>query len=202
MQEQFKDYNELLLLNLRRLGIIHLFTLGYRNDDLLESFKLDLNNPSKIAELQELEHWDKKFSVAGAATEGYFSRRWVAENLLGLSDEEFVRMQSEMFFDKKFSASLEAAAQPPEEGGGGGGLGDLGGEGGGDLGDLGGGGGGDLDLGGDAGGEAAGDKSPGAEGGDEADDVLLAEPPLSAMMSQHINAANINVTKQHIQKVA
>ena len=95
-------------------------------------FKLQLNNPSKIAELQELEHWDKKFSVAGNATEGYFSKRWVAENLFGLSDEEFVRMQREMFFDKKFAASLEAAAQPPAEGGGepveaGGGLGDLGG---------------------------------------------------------------------------
>ena len=84
-------------------------------------------------------------------------------------------MQREMFFDKKFSASLEAAGQPAE-GGEGGGLGDLGGEGG-DL-DLGGGeGGGDLDLGGDAGGEDAGDKSPGAEGGDEKDDILLAEPP-------------------------
>jgi len=80
-----------------------------------------------------------------------------------------------MFFDRKFSASLEAAGQPAE-GGEGGGLGDLGGEGGGDL-DLGGGAGGDLDLGGDAGGVDAGDKSPGAEGGDETDDVLLAEPP-------------------------
>ena len=160
---------------LEKIGIIHLFTLGYRNDDLL-SFKLGLNNPSKIAELQELEHWDKKFSVAGAATEGYFSRRWVAENLLGISDEEYLRMQREMFFDKKFSASLEAAAQPAESGEGGGGLGDLGGEGGGDL-DLGGEGGGDLDLGGDAGGEDVGDTSPGAEGGDEKDDILLAEPP-------------------------
>ena len=161
---------------LEKVGIIHLFTLGYRNDDLL-SFKLGLNNPSKIAELQELEHWDKKFTVAGNATEGYFSKRWVAENLLGISDEEYLRMQREMFFDRKFSASLEAAAQAPEAGGGeGGGLGDLGG-GGGDL-DLGGGDtGGDLDLGGDAGGEDAGDKSPGAEGGDEKDDILLAEPP-------------------------
>ena len=159
-----------IIAELEKIGIIHLFTMGFRNDDLL-SFKLQLNNPSKIAELQELEHWDKKFSVAANATEGYFSRRWVAENLFGLSDEEFVRMQREMFYDKKFSASLEAAAQPPAEGGEGG---DMGGGGGG-LGDLG--GGDDLDLGGDAGDMAAGDESPGAEGGDETDDVLLAEPP-------------------------
>jgi len=160
---------------LEKIGIIHLFTMGFRNDDLL-SFKLQLNNPSKIAELQELEHWDKKFSVAGNATEGYFSKRWVAENLFGLSDEEFIRMQREMFYDRKFAANLEAAATAGAEGGdtGGGDLGDLGGgDDAGGLGDL----GGDLDLGGDAGDQAAGDTSPGAEGGDQNDDVLLAEPP-------------------------
>jgi hypothetical protein len=162
---------------LEKIGIIHLFTMGFRNDDLL-SFKLQLNNPSKIAELQELEHWDKKFSVAANATEGYFSKRWVAENLFGLSEDQIIRMQREMFFDKKFAANLEAAAQPAEGGGdAGGGLGDIGGgDSGGGL-DLGGDDAGGLDLGGDAGDEAAGDESPGAEGGDQNDDVLLAEPP-------------------------
>ena len=81
---------------LEKIGIIHLFTLGYRNDDLL-SFKLFLNNPSKIAELQELEQWDKKFSVAGNATEGYFSKRWVAEHLFGMSEDEFLRNQRDVF---------------------------------------------------------------------------------------------------------
>ena len=40
------------------------------------------------AEMQELEYWKTKFDIAGAATEGYFSRRWVSENLLGLSQDE------------------------------------------------------------------------------------------------------------------
>ena len=166
-----------VIAELEKIGIIHLFTLGFRNDDLL-SFKLQLNNPSKIAELQELEHWDKKFSVAGNATEGYFSKRWICENLFGLSEEEIIRMQREMFYDRKFGASLEAAGQAPAAGGDSGGGLDLGTDtGGGDL-DLGADtAGGGLDLGGDAGGEAAGDKSPGAEGGDQKDDVLLAEPP-------------------------
>jgi len=165
-----------IIAELEKIGIVHLFTMGFRNDDLL-SFKLQLNNPSKIAELQELEHWDKKFSVAGNATEGYFSKRWVAENLFGLSDEQFVRMQREMFFDRKFAANLEAVGQPAEGGGDAGGGLDLGGgDSGGGL-DLGGDDAGGLDLGGDAGGEAAGDKSSGAKGGDQNDDVLLAEPP-------------------------
>ena len=180
MREQYKDLQRVVISELEKIGIIHLFTMGFRNDDLL-SFKLQLNNPSKIAELQELEHWDKKFSVAANATEGYFSKRWVAENLFGLSDEEFVRMQREMFYDKKFAANLEAAAQGNDAEGGdgdaGGGLGDLGGDDSGGGLDLGGDDAGGLDLGGDAGEQAAGDESPGAEGGDQNDDVLLAEPP-------------------------
>ena len=127
-----------LISELEKVGIVHLYTLGYRGDDLL-NFKLSLNNPSKIAEMQELEHWKTKFDIAGAATEGFFSRRWISENLLGLSQDEYLRMQREMFTDKKFMAALESAGQSSEAAAGGGGdLGDLGG---GDLGDdLGGGG--------------------------------------------------------------
>lgn len=91
---------------LEKIGIIHLFVLGYRNEDLIK-FKLRLNNPSKIAELQELETWKTKFEVASAATEGYFSKRWVAKKIFGMSDEEFLRNQREMFFDFKFKAAVE-----------------------------------------------------------------------------------------------
>ena len=113
-----------VIAELEKIGIIHLYTLGFRNDDLL-SFKLGLNNPSKIAELQELEHWKTKFDAASAATEGFFSKRWIAEHMLGISEEEFLRNQREMFFDKKFAAALEAtgagdAVGAAEMGGGGG----------------------------------------------------------------------------------
>jgi hypothetical protein len=168
---------------LEKIGVIHLYTMGYRNDDLL-SFTLQLNNPSKIAELQELEHWDKKFSVAGNATEGYFSKRWIAEHLFGMSEGEFVRNQREMFFDKKFGAKLEAAASGGEAGegtGGGGGLagglddlggGDLGGDTGGDLGDIGGDTGDDLG-GGDVGGDQGGDTDLLAEPSAKRDDSRI-----------------------------
>lgn len=164
---------------LEKIGIIHLFTLGFRGDDLI-SFKLQLQNPSKIAEMQELEHWRTKFDVASAATEGFFSRRWVSERLLGMSDEEFLRNQREMFYDKKIQAMLEAAAEPPDEAGAEGGMGgalgddlggDLGGEEGGDLGgDLG------AELGGEEGGEEEMDLG-GEEGGEEEEEsALLAAP--------------------------
>ena len=49
--------------------------------------------------MQELEHWKTKFDIAGSATEGYFSRRWVAENLLGLSEEEYINYEIEKLKD-------------------------------------------------------------------------------------------------------
>ena len=154
---------------LEKIGIIHLYALGYRNDDLL-AFTLQLNNPSKIAELQELEHWDKKFTVAGNATDGYFSKRWIAEHVFGMSEDEFLRNQREMFFDKKFMAKLEAAAAGGEAAEGPGGEGGLAGG----LDDL---GAGELDLGGDVA-EPEGEDLGGLEaGGDEGGDTdLLAEP--------------------------
>tara|TARA_B100000287_G_scaffold425331_1_gene471454 strand:- start:4817 stop:6805 length:1989 start_codon:yes stop_codon:yes gene_type:complete len=120
---------------LEKIGIVHLFTLGYRGSDLV-SFKIALNNPSKLAEMQELEHWRTKFDVASAATEGYFSKRWISDNLFSMSEEEFVRCQREMFYDRKFEASLERTVEEVTAGDdpGGGGLADL--EGLDDAGDL------------------------------------------------------------------
>jgi len=101
---------KVVISELEKAGIIHLFTLGFRGDDLT-SFSLSLNNPSVIAELQELERWKSKFDVASAAVDGMFSKRWIATNLLGLSNEEFQRMQLERFYDKKLEAAIEVGGE-------------------------------------------------------------------------------------------
>ena len=158
---------------LTKIGIIHLYTLGFRGDDLL-SFKLSLNNPSRIAELQELEHWKTKFDTAGGATEGYFSRHWVAEHMFGMTHEEFIRNQREMYYDRIHDAALQqvaeaaaaegAAAGPPP----GGDLGaDMGAPPGGEM-------GGPEEM---PAGEAGGpEEAPAPEGGGE-ESALLAVPP-------------------------
>lgn len=150
---------------LEKIGTIHLYVLGYRGEDLVK-FKLKLNNPSKIAELQELETWKTKFDVASGATEGYFSKRWIAKKIFNMTDEEFLRNQREMFYDAKLAAALEKTATEPEGGADAGVAGmDTG------AGDAGGGG---LDVGG--GGEAPDLSSmmPGDEGGATAEPA--AEP--------------------------
>lgn len=106
---------------LTKIGLIHLYILGYRGEDLL-SFSLALNNPSKIAELQELEHWKTKFDVAAAATEGFFSRAWIAERIFNLSQEELLKNQREMYYDRWLDSQFEAISSAGEGGGGGGDL--------------------------------------------------------------------------------
>jgi len=163
---------------LEKIGVIHLYTLGFRGDDLV-SFSLSLANPSKLAELQELEHWKAKFDVAGsAAIEGYFSRRWVAQHLFSVSEEEFLRNQRELFYDRKFDATLAATAEAVGEAAAGG-AGGMGGAMGGEEGGMG-------DLAAMMGGEEAppeegGEEAPaeeGEEGGEEGgeEDMLLAAP--------------------------
>lgn len=128
-----------VIAELEKVGIIHLYTLGYRGDDLI-NFSIKLNNPSQIAAMQELEHLRTKFDVASQATEGYFSKAWVYRHIFSLSEEEITRLQREMFYDQKFAAALEATAEGGEAGMGGdagGGMGgDLGGDVGGDEGDM------------------------------------------------------------------
>jgi len=154
-----------IIAELTKIGIIHLYTLGFRGDDLL-GFTLTLNNPSKIAELQEIEHWKQKFDIAAAATEGYFSRRWVADHIFGLSHDEFMRSQREMYYDRKHDAALqqvaEAAAAAETGAGLGGGMGELGGE-----------------MEGGLGGEELGgpEEMPAAEAGGGEESALLAAPP-------------------------
>ena len=107
---------------LEKIGIVHLYTLGYRGEDLL-SFTLSLTNPSKLAQLQEMETLRVKFEMATSAATSIFSNRWVSEHVFGISEEEFIRNQREKFYDKKLEAAMAKIAQATVEGGGGFGLG-------------------------------------------------------------------------------
>jgi hypothetical protein len=101
-----------VIAELEKIGIIHLYTLGYRGEDII-SFDLSLNNPSKLAQIQELEFIKQKFDVAAAAQDTMFSRRWIAQNIFGLDNEEFLRNQRERYYDKKVDVSLEATGEEP-----------------------------------------------------------------------------------------
>jgi len=117
-----------IISELEKIGMIHLYTLGFRNDDLLK-FNLRLHNPSKLAELQELEHLDKQLGVANSAKEQGISKHWIFTNILKFSDHDFLKNQRELGYDATFSKSLEAiGAEGAESGGGTGGGATFGGD--------------------------------------------------------------------------
>jgi hypothetical protein len=106
---------------LNKLAMIHLFVHGYDGEDLID-FELKLSNPSSVAQLQKLELISTRFDIAGKVPEGFYDRRWVQKNVLGLTDkviEEIIEGRKE---DKIIDAEVEAsgAAEGGEEAGGGG----------------------------------------------------------------------------------
>lgn len=142
---------KVIISELNKMAMIHLYSHGFTDDDLL-NFHLSLNNPSSVAQLQKLELIKTKFDIAGAAPEGAVDRKWIRKNILGLTDEEIESVKEGRKADKKEDAEVEAAAtaESPEGGGGGGGGGE----------DLSGGGEPAADTGGggeEAGGGAAGE---------------------------------------------
>ncbi len=140
---------------LNKIAMIHLYTHGYTEEDLL-NFELRLSNPSSIAQQQKLELIRTKFEISGSAPEGLLDREWIRKHILDLNDDEIARIERGKEKDKLRDMELEGVQLPndnpfsfgdeSEEGGGGGA------EGGG--------------LGGDTGGEAdAGGESGEAEAG-------------------------------------
>jgi hypothetical protein len=121
-----------VLSEIQKICVIHLYSMGYRNEDLM-NFSLTLNNPSKIAELQELEHLRTRFEIAGAATEGLFSKRWIYKSIFKMDDDEVERIMREQFTDSKHSSLIEAAGTAAGESATADLGGELGGEGEGEL---------------------------------------------------------------------
>ena len=163
---------------LERAGQVHLMLLGFTEQDAM-SFTLTLNNPSKIADLQELDVMKTKVDAALALTESFFSDRYVYEHVFGFTYDDMIRLRRERIQDAKHKAELAAV----EEGKTIEGLADLGNELGDSGADLDGGldalGGddedspfGDLDLGGDSG----GDTDTSGEDAAADDNGLLAAP--------------------------
>jgi len=160
---------------LEKVAMIHLYTLGFRNEDLLK-FKIKLNNPSRIAELQEIEHFKAQLEIAASAKEQGFSKRWVFDNIFKINERELIRNQRDLFYDTQFAKNLEAVQPEPQPGMPAGATGDVGADAGGDMGG-GGGIGSSLDMSGTEETPPAGDtgETPeGGEGGGEESSLLAA----------------------------
>lgn len=110
---------KIVISELNKIAIIHLFLSGYSGDDLT-GFELKLANSSIIAEQQYLELWRTKLEIASSAQEGVFDREFIWKNIFKLSDEAIDDIREGKKFDKIEDLYLETVQLPgsPEAGGG------------------------------------------------------------------------------------
>ena len=104
-----------VITELEKMATVHLYTLGYRGNDLI-GFNLKLHNPSRISAMQEIEALSSKLDVASKARADMYSNRWIANNILGLSDEEVIRNTREKFYDKQIETALTKVSEAAGEG--------------------------------------------------------------------------------------
>jgi intein/homing endonuclease len=165
----------IIVSELNKIAVVHLYSQGYR-DEALVDFTLELTNPSTIFEKEKIDVWKSKVEVSKDMQEQkLFSKKWIYDNVFGMSDQDMIVLQKELVDDAKgmyrFKQIEEEGNDPALEFLKAKGDGEAGGEGGGD--ESGGGGGGSPggdEAGGEAGagGEAAGgaDASAAPAGGE------------------------------------
>lgn len=186
---------QMMLMELTKVCIIHLYLLGFEDD--LTNFSLTMNNPSSQAEMMELDNLSKKIEMAKSAVADpggglpLYSITRAQKEILGWTDKQISDNLEELRLEKALAAELEQTAaiikrtgffdkvdnlygEPGAEyGNNAGGQGQDDGMGGGGGGPLGGGMAGGLDdggLGDDMGGDMAG-----AEGDMSMDDAAESE---------------------------
>lgn len=100
-----------MIQELNKLAIIHLYSLGYRGEDLL-NFKIGMATPSTIAELQSLELWRTKFEVASMSQQGMFDRYFIYKNLFKLNNEEIEGIEEGKRKDQLADMALQQIQLP------------------------------------------------------------------------------------------
>lgn len=121
---------KIVISELNKIAIIHLFLLGYSGKDLV-NFSVEMANPSTIAEQQKLELWRMRFEIAGSAQEGMLDRGSIYQKIFNLSDKDIENVKEGKRLDKLEDMQLESMVLPegdseaaaPDEGGEGGGGG-------------------------------------------------------------------------------
>jgi hypothetical protein len=105
---------KLVVAELQKIAIEHLFLLGYNGADLV-NFTLKLSSSSSIAEQQKLELWRARFEIAATAQEGILDRETIYRKIFNLSDEDIERIKMGKRMDKLEDLTLEQMQLPAEE---------------------------------------------------------------------------------------
>lgn len=106
----------IMVSELTKIAIIHLYVQGYTDSDLV-NFEISLTNSSTLYEQEKINIWKEKFGLAQQMTGGQstiLSQDWVYKHILELSDDEVQEERKKIIEDVKRQQEQQAAAQPQE----------------------------------------------------------------------------------------
>lgn len=115
LSRYIQTLQKLFLNQLTRIALIHLFMLGYRDFESID-FRLELNNPSDVKKIQQVEVWGNMIDVAQRMLDsGLFSSDFIYKNIFGIPQDQMPNMKQEIKKDKKFKAEIEKIEQGSEQ---------------------------------------------------------------------------------------
>ena len=92
---------KIVLSELTKIAIVHLYSQGYENEDLV-NFELELTNPSIIYEQEKAALWSEKVSLASDIKDiNMISQEWIYKNIFNMSDDEWKAEQAKVISDLK-----------------------------------------------------------------------------------------------------
>ena len=100
---------------LYRIALIHLFVLGYTDFNEV-NFKLQLNNPSNVKKLQQLQLWERKLQIGKKMQQSmHFDLSFIYKNIYDKSSEEVFKIQKGIIKDRQFMAKLEQIGESNQQ---------------------------------------------------------------------------------------
>lgn len=106
----------IMVSELTKIAIIHLYTQGFTDADLV-NFEISLTNPSTLYEQEKITLWQQKFQLAQQMTGGQaqiLSQDWVYKNILEMTTQQVERERERIIEDIKRVQEQQTAAQPPQ----------------------------------------------------------------------------------------
>jgi len=92
---------KIVLSELTKIAIVHLYSQGYENADLV-NFELELTNPSIIYEQEKANLWSEKVSLVRDMKDlKMVSQEWMYKNIMNMSDDEWKIEQAKVINDLK-----------------------------------------------------------------------------------------------------
>lgn len=111
------NLQKIVIAELNKLAIIHLYALGFEGEDLID-FELKFSNPSTVAVQQKLALIASKLDIAGKAWElaketGFYSMNYISREILQLRPDEINQIKYEARQDQAYLAELKKLAENP-----------------------------------------------------------------------------------------